>query len=638
VSVYCIGDTSSSPLIEALNKAGVRVGESGHIRVVVTDDYLQGELKEINRKALSTGQPWLLAKLQGTRLWIGPYFRPGISACWECIASRISANRQLEAFIAGVRDGDSTISIPRAELTAAVDLAANLTAIEIVKIVLQGVNPRLESNLFTFDTVSMQLDSHAVSRRPQCTCCREQDYSVKPTPVVLRSRKKERVRTGESFSMSLEDTFESYSHHISPITGILTWLVESGRGSTGLWYTYSAGHSFPLIQHTVKWLIRNVRSSTGGKGPTPIQAKVSAMCEGFERYSAVYQGNESSVMATYTSISLEAVHPSQYINFSAAQLAVRDNWNSQARGTRLHVVPNRFDEAEEVSWTPMWSLVDSKFKFILSAFCYIGHPETRSQFFYSADANGCAAGTTPEEAILRGFLELIERDAVAIWWYNRIRRPRVDLTSFGLPYIESLVAYYRELGRELWALDVTNDMGIPTFAAISRRVDRKPEDIILGCAAHLNPATALLRALAELNQFLPAVMAKKPDGATNYDFPDDEASEWWKTADCENQRYLWPDDELPAKTARDYRNCETDDFMDDVRYCVDLCRSAGLDVLVLDQTRPDVGMPVYRVLVPGLRHFWRRLGPGRLYEVPVRLGWIREPLTEGEMNPMSIFF
>ena len=56
--------------------------------------------------------------------------------------------------------------------------------------------------------------------------------------------------------------------------------------------------------------------------------------------------------------------------------------------------------------------------------------------------------------------------------------------------------------------------------------------------------------------------------------------------------------------------------------------------LVLDQTRPDIEAPVVRVIVPGLRHFYRRFGPGRLYDVPVKLGWLEKPLKEDELNPM----
>ena len=58
---------------------------------------------------------------------------------------------------------------------------------------------------------------------------------------------------------------------------------------------------------------------------------------------------------------------------------------------------------------------------------------------------------------------------------------------------------------------------------------------------------------------------------------------------------------------------------------------------VLDQTRADIGLPVVKVIVPGLRHFWARFAPGRLYEVPAALGWVPEPVAEERLNPVSLF-
>jgi ribosomal protein S12 methylthiotransferase accessory factor len=76
------------------------------------------------------------------------------------------------------------------------------------------------------------------------------------------------------------------------------------------------------------------------------------------------------------------------------------------------------------------------------------------------------------------------------------------------------------------------------------------------------------------------------------------------------------------------------DTREQVRACVNVAQRAGLDFLVLDQTRPDIEVPVVRVIVPGLRHFYRRFAPGRLYDVPVKLGWRERPLPETEVNPL----
>jgi len=61
-----------------------------------------------------------------------------------------------------------------------------------------------------------------------------------------------------------------------------------------------------------------------------------------------------------------------------------------------------------------------------------------------------------------------------------------------------------------------------------------------------------------------------------------------------------------------------------------------MEFLVLDQTRPDIGLPVVRVIVPGLRHFWERFAPGRLFDVPVDASWREHALAETDLNPVPV--
>jgi ribosomal protein S12 methylthiotransferase accessory factor len=284
-------------------------------------------------------------------------------------------------------------------------------------------------------------------------------------------------------------------------------------------------------------------------------------------------------------------------------------------------------------------LSHDRIRYLPTAFCFYGHGDP-GHFFCRCDSNGCAAGNTLEEAIVQGFLELVERDAVALWWYNRVRRPAVDVSSFGLPYWEEMRAYYRqELQRDLHVLDVTTDLKIPTFVAVSRRLDRAVEDILIGFGSHLEPRAAMMQALAEVNQSVPSVRQAAPDGSTLYRFYSQEMLDWWQNpnATYAQQPYLVPDPQALPKTLADYQPLASADVKEDVLTCVRLAHASGLEVLILDQTRPDVGMPVVRVVVPGLRHFWRRLGPGRLYDVPVQLGWLDQPRSEVLLNPISCF-
>ncbi len=295
-----------------------------------------------------------------------------------------------------------------------------------------------------------------------------------------------------------------------------------------------------------------------------------------------------------------------------------------------------FDPEANIEWSPVWSLTKREVRYLPTAFCYYDYPQSEERRYCIACSNGNAAGNTLEEAILQGFLELVERDSVALWWYNRVRRPGVELDSFGEPYLSRLQAFLRVHGREFWVLDLTADLDIPVFASICQRTDGPPEQIVLGFGAHLEPRVALLRAVTEMNQMLTSPLLKPEGKGLGDPTADPETAHWLQTATTTNQPYLLPaNDSLrtPSSRARGW----AEDVMEDVRVCQTLVERAGMEMLVLDQTRPEVGLPVAKVIVPGLRHFWARFAPGRLYDVPVRLGWISRPLTEEELNPVPMF-
>jgi ribosomal protein S12 methylthiotransferase accessory factor len=194
------------------------------------------------------------------------------------------------------------------------------------------------------------------------------------------------------------------------------------------------------------------------------------------------------------------------------------------------------------------------------------------------------------------------------------------------------------LQRDLWVLDITSDLPIATFACVSRRTDRPVEDLLVGFGAHFDPKIALLRAVTEVNQFLPAVTSTNPDGSTRYLFGDALARHWWTTATLQDNDYLVPERQQPPARLTDFVDPSSDDLLTDVHTCIDLCRQHHLDLLVLDQTRPDIGLSVVKVVVPQLCHFWRRLGKPRLYEVPVTMGWLARPWRAEQLNPYTIFF
>ena len=602
---------------------------------VMADDYLQPELEEINRQALKTGTPWFLCKPNGLIVWLGPVFSPGRTGCWECLAQRLRSHREVEGFVQQVKSRERPY-VARPALASTLQTAAELATTEVAKwIAADGVS-LLEGKVLSFDTVRLRAEEHALVRRPQCSACGDpESLASAAAPIVLRDLPKGYVEDGGHRTVPPETTWKAYRHHVSPITGAVKTLVRATSEDDQLQHVYSAGQNMARQYPAYEVLRRGLRSASCGKGQTDMQARVSALCEAIERHSGVFQGNETRIQSSMRALGERAIDPRTCMLFSEAQYRDRERLNARER--RFNWIPLPFDEELDIEWSSVWSLTRHELRYVPTSYCYYHYPAPLEHAVCSADSNGSAAGNTVEEAILQGFFELIERDSVALWWYTRVRRPQVDLASFEEPYVDALVVHHERIGRELWVLDVTSDLGIPSFVALSRRVDKPIEDIVFAASAHFDPRIGLLRALAELNQMMPAVAGIGADGSGEYTFGEKEAVEWWKTATLEGQPYLAPDRHTRPTKRSDYPRQWTDNLRDDVLACQSIVETRGYEVLVLDQTRPDIGLPVVKVIVPGLRHFWSRYAPGRLYDVPVALGWTNRPSAEENFNPIEVF-
>ena len=631
VSVTALGTVKPEPLLWALESLNIQISEVGDLTIILTDDYLQLELEKFNAEALQTQKPWMLVKPVGAVVWVGPLFIPGQTGCWQCLAQRLQGNREVETAVGQQKGIAAPFPISLSMLPTHLQIALNLAATEVAKWIVQGKHPQLEGKLITLDLISLSMQHHVLVKRPQCPACGNPapaDYS-QPQPIVLKSQQKQFTTDGGHRGCSPEQTFEKYKHHISPITGVVSALPKLEM-ENDLIHVYAAVHRARGKLDSLPQLRRSLRRKSAGKGKTDRQSRASGLSEAIERYSGMFTGDEIRIKGTYTQLESVAIHPNACMLLSASQYQNRQQWNQQH--SSFTWVPEPFDEEREVEWTPVWSLTHQQFKYLPTACCYYNYPLPEDHHFCRDDSNGSAAGNSREEAILQGFMELVERDSVALWWYNRLRRPAVDLDSFDEPYLQALRDYYQSQHRDLWVLDITSDLNIPSFAAISRRSDRATEQILLGFGTHFDPQIAMLRAVTELNQIW---RFKADNDKSQFDDPD--ADYWFQEATLENQPYLVPEQSVSPTAYSDYRQCWSDDLRQDVLTCVEIAAQQGMETLVLDQTRPDIGMSVVKVIVPGMRHFWARFASGRLYEVPVKLGWLPAPLKEEQLNPIPMF-
>jgi ribosomal protein S12 methylthiotransferase accessory factor len=638
VEVQTIGAIDPGPLAGMLASFGLRTNASGSpvVRIVLTDDYLQPELARINRDSLAQRMPLLLVKPVGTRLWIGPLIIPGRTACWKCLESRLRGNREVETYVERKTGRPGPFPVARARLAVTEYQAYAMAALQLLRWLATGANPAIESRLLVTDVTAFSFGFHDIIRRPQCPDCGDPGLGLKPTQLAgFNGNGASRESQNGVRSEPPEATFARLQHHISPFTGIVRSVTPSIWHGAGPLRVYMAGHNFALKSDELYFLKDGLRTHSSGKGRTDAQAKTSALCEALERYSGVFRGDEPRVLKSYEELGDDAVDPRTLMLFSDTQYAERQKW--LARRSRFQIVPLPFNPKQRLEWTPVWSLTKKRNRYLPTSYLFYNYPTPPEHFYCWADSNGAAAGCTMEEAMLQGLLELVERDAVALWWYNRIRRPGADLHAFDDGFASEVKEFYKGHNRKVWVLDLTSDLGPPAFAAISRRVHGPTEDIMLGFGAHLDARIALNRAVTELNQFIPALLNVAPDGRTIYVLGDPDAVNWWTTAKVETETYLLPAERIEPATPASFGSPKAHGAAGMLHGLVETLEQKGYEVLALDQTRPDIGLPVVKMMVPGLRHFWARFAPGRLYDVPPAMKWRSGKLSEAELNPTPLF-
>jgi ribosomal protein S12 methylthiotransferase accessory factor len=624
VAVRALGSLDPAHLYSSLKQAGIAVTDgAAALTVVLTDDYLRPELAELNRAATADGTAWLPVKPVGETAWIGPIFQPPDTACWRCLASRLRGLSPVLAHLA-----DDTVGSPpvlgKADTPLTVELALYLAAHRAAGWLAGSCDdPR---DVLTVDLIDLSTRRHRLARRPQCPVCGDPDLLTAQSrrPIVFAAPARIGSTDGGYRVRPPEDFLAEHDNLISPVTGIVSNLVDEYPGSD-LIHTYSAGNNFALPGGIGRR--HGLRSRAGGKGRTSRQARAGALGEAIERYSGVFQGDEPRVRRAFRDFDpADVLHPDALQLFSAKQIADRNEWN--ARGIAFHRVADPFYEDEPIDWTPVFSITDNRHKYAPTGFLYYGVPRQPGPAVAFPNSNGNAAGTTIEDAALQGFFELVERDSVALWWYNMVARPGIDTTAFDDPYFARWQDFHRASGRQTWLLDLTSDLRIPVVVALARTVDAVEENIMMGFGAHFDQRIAISRAMTELNQFL----------SPRHDEPirgqgDPNLARWLRTATLANQPYLAPArSATPTVPVTGGQN-----LADDLRLAQHTVERLGLELLVHNQTRPDIGVPVVKVIVPGLRHFWPRFAPGRLFDVPVRLGWQSQQLAEDDLNPIGMF-
>ena len=315
-----------------------------------------------------------------------------------------------------------------------------------------------------------------------------------------------------------------------------------------------------------------------GKGTTADEARVSAMMEAIERYSAEV-GDRELLVDSYS------------------ELSAKEN----VLTPRDLILPDYVKEVEDVRipWVEGYDLMQEEEIYVPANAVFHPLPSRYDRVrLFRSNTNGLAGGNELEEAIFHGLAEVIERDAWSLVEITRNTGPAVNIDG---GEIRNLMDKFLDAEVSVLIRDITSDIGVPTFAAVSDdTMLRDPTLLTIGMGTHTNASVAIMRAVTEVAQSRLTQIHGAREDTTTADVRRIMGYEWMRK---QNEHWFEISEEEDLERVESF-SVDNDDFLDDIKYVMARLKAGGLErVIVVDLTREEIGVPVVRVIVPGLEMY-----------------------------------
>ncbi|AGC47543.1 hypothetical protein MYSTI_06270 [Myxococcus stipitatus DSM 14675] len=376
-------------------------------------------------------------------------------------------------------------------------------------------------------------------------------------------------RQGTHRTVSPEETLERV-RRLMPVLGITRIANVTGLDTVGI----------PVVMVTRP----NARSLavSQGKGLTLAAAKASGLMESVEGYHAEHITLPLK-LATYNELRFRTpvVDVAGLPRLSVSLF--HPNW-------RMLWV----EGVDLLGGGPLWlpfDLVHTDFTLPL--------PTGSGAFLMSS--NGLASGNHVLEATLHGLCEVVERDASALWHARGEKGQagtRLDLTTVNDSACREVLETYARAGVAVGVWETTSDVGVPAFTCYivdQERESLRPVAVAGGMGCHPSRGVALLRALTEAAQSRLTRICGARDDLHRKAY--EEAREGVE-ADRLRTRLR---EEKPVRRFQEAPHQDASTLEDDLGWVLVKLRMAGVaQVVAVELTKPELGIPVVRVVVPGL--------------------------------------
>lgn len=540
---------------------------------------------------LESSDPLLLIGVWRAQVYVGPWWRRDEHGCPRCLASRVT-DPALPGWLAG-EDGDW----PAAGTTMMRGLGPQVPFIvaELVaagpKVVSDPIGPRV----YVYNTVSGAIRDYILIPDSSCLACSAEANHVpaaspgqcreplhKLAPAVLRTRAIQH---------------EALAQYLSPL---------------GLFHNLGVDLQSPFGSCSVELraIGRRATQPAMGRGLSFQDGRSVAILEGLERYCAFHNGGcqRPRVRAAYQDIADRAIYPPS-LGMHPAESYATENFG---------YCP--FSPDLVIDWVEAYSMAHRGNVLVPERIAFWGPRSDGEVSFCYTTSNGCALGSSVEEAALHGLLEVIERDAFLLAWYRQLRLPEIDLGPEALKDDAELSVLLHRC--ELFsrctfrAFISTVEHGIPSLWLVAQSATGGGPMTFAGAAADLWMRPALMKGIKELTKLVLGVSYHYPgsreEGLRMLDDPSLVRSlEHHPLVNClpEAQArfdFLLSDRDAAPAPLKTLISITSDDNLDlcaDFASAVDRVLACGLDVLIVDQTMPEVrtsGLVCVKVMVPGL--------------------------------------
>ena len=321
-------------------------------------------------------------------------------------------------------------------------------------------------------------------------------------------------------------------------------------------------------------------SVSQGKGLNLAQARASALMEAIE----LFHGED---ITARTRVASERAISADRCAVASATLC--GTGNPLPASAAIRWIEGYDLLCREGCWVP-WEVVHTDYTL----------PTEHSGLHFLSGTNGIAAGNHLLEALSAAVCELVEHDAVALWHAGGLReraRCRLETSSVDDEDCQGLLDKYHAAGVVPRIWDVTSDVGIATFVCDLPAQEGQVAGLrrFRGAGSHPNRSIALVRALTEAAQIRLTYITGNRDDLPASDYQE-SASERLGAALLDAVSH----DAAPLSFGR-VAHFDADDLACDLEWELEQLRSAGIErVVAVDLTRSDVGIPVVRVVIPGL--------------------------------------